>query len=119
VIAAQAPHFAGRVFVLVGPSNSSATFQFADTIKRRGLGTLVGRTTGGNRRGINGGAFFFLKLPHSGIELDVPLIGTFPSDAQPDAGVEPDVRVTPTVDDIAHGRDAELDKALALAATNP
>lgn len=115
VIAAREPRFGGKVFVLVGPTNSSATFQFADAVKRNGLATLVGRATGGNRRGINGGAFFFLKLPHSGLELDLPLIGTFPTEPQPDAGVEPDVFVASTRADIAAGRDAELAAALALA----
>lgn len=115
VITAQAPRFTGRVFVLVGPTNSSATFQFAETAKTSRLATLVGQTTGGNRRGINGGAFFFLKLPHSGLEMDVPLIGTFPVEAQPDAGLEPDIRVAPTVADIASGYDPLLDQAMALA----
>ena len=70
--------FRGKVAVLVDAANSSATFQFADTVKRLGLATLVGETTGGNRRGIDGGAFFFLQLPGSGLEVDLPLIGYSP-----------------------------------------
>jgi hypothetical protein len=77
------------------------------------LGTLVGQTTGGNRRGINGGAFFFLRLPNSTIELDLPLVGQFPLDPQPDAGIEPDIAVRVTRADVANGRDVELDAALA------
>jgi hypothetical protein len=74
------------------------------------LGTLVGQATGGNQRGITGGAFFFLRLPKSHIETDVPLIGQFPIAAGPlpDAGIEPDVYVQPRLEDIAAGRDAEL-----------
>lgn len=105
----RAPHFAGRVFVLVGADNSSATFQFAQQVRQSGLATLVGQPTGGNQRGINGGAFFFLRLPHSGIELDLPLIATFPAGDPPDAGLDPDILVQPTVSDIAEGRDSELD----------
>ena len=45
--------------VLVNAANSSATFQFAKLVKDNQLGTLVGQPTGGNQRGINGGAFFF------------------------------------------------------------
>jgi len=100
--------FTGRTCVLVGPTNSSATFEFASLVKTHHLATLVGRTTGGNRRGINGGAFFFLRLPHSGIELDLPLIGQFPRTPQPDAGIEPDVLVAPTVAGIAAGIDEDL-----------
>ena len=119
VIKPRAPRYAGRVWVLVGPVNSSATFEFASTIRRHGLGTLVGQQTGGNQRGITGGAFFFLRLPRTGIEVDVPLIGQFPisSAPLPDAGIEPDVPLRPAVEDIASGRDAELEAVLARIRT--
>jgi hypothetical protein len=109
VITPSLPRFAGRLWVLVGATNSSATFEFAQTVRQNKLGTLVGQPTGGNQRGINGGAFFFLRLPRSGIELDLPLIGQFPDGVRPDAGLQPDIFVVPTVNDIARGRDAELD----------
>ncbi len=99
--------FKGRVFVLIGATNSSATFQFAEQIQRAHLGTLVGQPTGGNQRGINGGAFFFLRLPNTGIELDLPLIATFPEGNPPDAGLEPDIFVRRTVADVAAGIDLE------------
>jgi hypothetical protein len=102
------PHFGGRLFVLVDAANSSATFQFAQVVQQNSLGTLVGAPTGGNRRGINGGAFFFLHLPNSGIELDVPLIGAFPKMPQPDAGLIPDVDAPVTAASIA----ADVDPAL-------
>lgn len=104
----RTPRYAGRVFVLVGADNSSATFQFAQTVQQAGLGTLVGQPTGGNQRGINGGAFFFLRLPNSGIELDLPLIASFPPGDPPDAGLRPDIAVEPTIADIVAGRDAEM-----------
>lgn len=102
------PRFSGRLWVLVGASNSSATFEFARAVQQNRLGVLVGQPTGGNLRGINGGAFFFLRLPRTGIELDLPLIGQFAMGDLPDAGLKPDILVTPTVKDIALGRDAEL-----------
>ncbi|MFN8589181.1 MAG: S41 family peptidase [Candidatus Eisenbacteria bacterium] len=103
------PAFRGRLFVLVGPDNSSATFQFAQRVQERRLGTLVGRPTGGNRRGINGGQFFFLRLPQSRIEVDLPVIAYFPPRPQPDAGLVPDAVVPLTRAGIESGRDAELD----------
>lgn len=115
MIAPALPKFAGRVWVLVGATNSSATFEFAQTMRQNKLGTLVGQPTGGNQRGINGGALFFLRLPKSGIELDLPLIGQFPDGVRPDAGIAPDVSVVPTAEDIAAGRDAELEAVRALA----
>jgi len=104
----EAPRFEGRVFVLVGATNSSATFEFAKQAQESGVATLVGQATGGNRRGINGGAFFFLRLPRTGLEMDVPLVGQFPLAPQPDAGVVPDIEVTARIEDIAAGRDVEM-----------
>ena len=62
VISPAGRRYEGRVVVLIGASNSSATFQFAQVIKENRLATLVGQMTGGNQRGINGGAFFFVTL---------------------------------------------------------
>ena len=106
--------FHGRVYVLIDANNSSATFQFARIVQQNKLGVLVGQPTGGSQRGINGGAFFFLRLPKSGIEMDLPLIGTFPTSPQADAGLTPDVRVTPTLRDIVAGKDVELGKVEEL-----
>lgn len=108
VIKPSGKPYRGKVFVLIDSSNSSATFQFARVVREQGLGTLVGEPTGGNLRGINGGAFFFLRLPKSQIEMDLPLIGTFPEAPQLDAGLDPDLRVTTTLDDIAKGNDPYL-----------
>lgn len=109
------PRLTLPVATLIGPTNSSATFQFADKARRAGGGRLFGSPTGGNRRGINGGCFFFVRLPASGIEFDLPLIGYFPPGLPPDAGITPDVQVAPTSADIAAGRDPVLDAAIAWA----
>lgn len=111
--------YRGKLFVFVGPVNSSATFEFAYQVQRLKLGTLVGRPTGGNLRGINGGAFFFLKLPNSKIEVDVPLIAQFFPDKRPDRGLQPDVLVAPTPSDIAEGRDVELAKVFEMITKSP
>lgn len=113
VIAPKGPRFAGRVSVLIGPQNSSATFAFAQAVRRERLGTLIGEPTGGNRRGINGGCFYFFRLPETGLEADLPLIGAFPRTPQPDAGLIPDVLVAPTAATITAGGDPALARALA------
>jgi hypothetical protein len=119
VIHPALPHFSGRVFVLIDAADSSATFQFAQVVRQQKLGTLIGEPTGGNRRGINGGAFFFLQLPHSGIELDVPLIGTFPPTLEPDAGLVPDVAAPVTAANIASGADPAMAAVAELLAHPP
>lgn len=110
-IAAVGPRLTLKTAVLIGPVNSSATFQFAWRCREAGLARLIGQPTGGNLRGINGGAFFFVRLPESGLEFDLPLIGTFAPTAQPDAGLEPDVLVNQTAETIAAGRDVALEAA--------
>ncbi len=108
--------YGGRTFVVVGPANSSSTLTLASTIQTHGLATLVGRETGGNQRGINGGQYFFLRLPNSGIEMDIPLIGYFAGEDKPDRGIEPDVLVEPSLADIRAGIDTELEAVKRLIA---
>jgi len=117
VIRPSGKRYAGRVFVLVDASNSSATFEFAFALKQHKLATLVGQPTGGNQRGINGGAFFFLRLPASKLEVDLPLIAQFPmpwGSERPDTGVSPDVLVSPAALDLAQQTDAELEAVKRL-----
>ena len=114
VIRPAGTRFTGPVAVLCDASNSSATFAFAQAVQQSGAATLIGQPTGGNRRGINGGAFFFLKLPASGIEIDLPLIASFPDTPQPDAAIQPDVLVQTTAEDIASGRDPQMAAATSL-----
>lgn len=114
-IAPASPRYRGKVVVLVDAANSSATFQFASLVQRERLAVLVGSATGGNQRGINGGAFFFARLPRTKIEVDVPLIGTFPAGPAQDAGVTPDHIVEVTAAALAAGIDVQLNAALDLA----
>lgn len=106
------PGFAGRVFVLVDAECSSATFQFAQQVRNYGVGKLVGQPTGGNRKGINGGAIFFTTLPNSQIEIDIPIIAYLAASPQPDTGIEPDVTIQDARADIAAGRDSVMEWVL-------
>lgn len=100
------------VAAIVDAACSSATFGFAQAVKSSRAATLVGMPTGGNQRGINGGAYFFTRLPATGIEIDVPLIGYFPTAAVPDAGIRPDIVVPTTAAAIARGADPAMDAAV-------
>ena len=61
---------------------------------------------------------FFMLLPNTKIEIDVPLIGTDLAVAKtfPDAGVQPDVYVKPSIEDAVKGIDTELEMAKRLIA---
>lgn len=106
--------YKGKVFLLIDAANSSATFYLARMLKEHGLATLVGQKTGGSRRGINGGMMFMLTLPNTGIEVDIPLMATFPLTEEPDRGVLPDEEVQSTPEQIARGVDSELEAVRGL-----
>ncbi|MEO8011267.1 MAG: S41 family peptidase [Dokdonella sp.] len=99
--------YAGRVFVLIGAENSSATFSFADLVKRSKAATLVGQRTGGNQRGLNGGQVAWVTAPNSGVAIDIPLLAGDWNASTPDTGVEPDIVVEERFDAQRSGRDLE------------
>lgn len=103
--------FEGKVIILIGPSNSSATFLFAKKVKDGKVATLVGQATGGNLRGLNGDKFFFLKLPGTGITVDIPLVASRPKVSMPDSPLFPDVEITPDFGQVASGYDPVLESA--------
>ena len=107
VLAPAPPRITVPVAVLMGPINSSATFSFVRRVREARAATLIGAPSGGNLRGINGGAMFFVRLPQSGLEFDLPLKGFFPEASQPDAGILPDIAVANRAEDIAKGFDRE------------
>jgi C-terminal processing protease CtpA/Prc len=103
--------FEGNVYLLSSPTNSSATYMMVETFKKHKLATIVGQTTGGNQRGVTAGALFFMLLPNSKIEVDVPLTGTDLDIAKtlPDAGVTPDIYVKPSIENVIKGIDTEME----------
>ena len=100
--------YAGRVFMLVGGENSSASFHLAWLAQRSGRVTLVGQPTGGNLRGLNGGELAWVTLPNSGVAVDIPLLATRYEADTPDAPVQPEVLVTRHFEAQAAGQDEEL-----------
>jgi C-terminal processing protease CtpA/Prc len=103
--------FTGKIFLLSSPTNSSATYMMVETFKKHKLATIVGQTTGGNQRGVTAGAMFFILLPNSKIEIDVPLMGTDLELAKtlPDEGVAPDIFVKPNIENAVNGIDTEME----------
>ncbi len=101
----------GNTYLMTSATNSSAAYIMADIFKTHHLATLVGQTTGGNQRGITAGALFFMLLPNTKIEIDVPLIGMDYDVAKtrPDAGLSPDVFVKESIEDVVNGIDTEIE----------
>lgn len=114
VISQNKNAFTGKTFLLVNAANSSATFFLTGGLQQNKIATIIGSETGGNRKGTNGGQLFFLWLPNSKIEIDIPLIGYYPLTEQPDRGLSPDIIVIPTLDDILNKKDKELERAFEI-----
>lgn len=106
-------NYPGKVVVLVGPQNSSAGFLLARALKVTGTATLVGQSTGGNLRGLNGGQLAWITLPASGVGVDIPLLASV-YDGEPDSGVTPDVMVAPSFADAQAGVDTEMRAAFGV-----
>ena len=108
VIAPVAAPYRGKVALLTGPRMSSAGYLIARDFKASGAATLIGRETGGNLRGLNGGQLAWMVLPLSGVSIDIPLISGFAKTAQPDRGVLPDIVVRTRLEDAAAGIDPDV-----------
>jgi hypothetical protein len=113
VVKPRSNGFKGNTYLLVNAANSSATFYFAEIAKENNMATLVGETTGGSQQGLNGGMMFFLRLPNSTIEIDIPIIGSFSAE-KPQGGIQPDIIVAQTVQDLIKGEDKVIEETRSL-----
>ena len=106
--------FKGNVYLLTSAANTSLAFYTAYRFQKQRIGLLIGQETGGNLNDINGGQILFLRLPHSKIEIDFPVMGGFTTNKQPDMGVKPTIEVNYSVNDIIEKRDVEIETLLKL-----
>lgn len=105
--------YKGKIYLMTSPVNSSAAFEFAWVFKQYNAGKIIGEKTGGTKQGLNGGKFFFLRLPYSRIEIDLPFIYQAHI-GQPDEGISPDYYISATQQDIIKGLDTQLNFILNL-----
>jgi len=109
--------FKGKVYLLINAKNSSAGYEMARNFRTAKIGKIVGETTGGSQQGINGGEFFFLQLPNSKLEIDLPLIYAYHPN-KPDQGIIPDYEIKITQKDIKNNKDPQLAFVLHLIDIN-
>ncbi len=101
--------FLGKLYVLINGASFSVTTELAARVQADGRGTFLGQETGGAYEGNNSGIFAITQLPHSKIDLGVPMFGFYMADL-PDKldkgqGIRPDRVVVPTVENILTGHD--------------
>ncbi|WP_350293533.1 S41 family peptidase [uncultured Croceitalea sp.] len=106
--------YMGKSYLLTSAANTSLAFYTAYRFKKQKLGLLIGQETGGNLNDINGGQILFLRLPHSQIEIDFPVMGGFSNQKQPNSGVIPDIQTKNTIQSFLGNRDLEMEKTLEL-----
>jgi hypothetical protein len=104
----------GPLTVLIGPSNESGATILLAELRDERTATLVGETTGGSAEGPTGGVIAFLSLPESTIRVRVPLLWTTTSYKAftPGKGIEPDIAVATTIEDVRTGRDRAMEIAM-------
>ena len=86
-----------NLFVLVNGRTASAASHFASLVKEHELGEIAGKETGGRASGCNGNIYGSYFLPHSNIEIYLPLMkNTYAVDQElnPDHGVIPDILIS-------------------------
>jgi hypothetical protein len=114
----ESPHFAGRVYVLENGASFSTTCEFMSHVRDAGRATFVGEESGGAYVGNTSGGSVHLVLPHSGMQVGIPILryDIAVAPARPfGRGILADVPVTYTIADVLAGRDNELATALELA----
>lgn len=103
-----AKHFSGPLVILIGPLSSSAAEILAAAVQDRARGKLIGRATNGSVLSAQ-----FFPLPDGGA-VTVPTHDYFRINGRriESVGVEPDIEILPTLDDVRAGRDRVLSRAL-------
>ena len=105
-------YFQGNTYLLTSPANASLSFYLAKNFRDYKIGEIIGEETGGNLQGINGGQILFFKLPNSGIEIDIPVMGSFALGDVSDSGVIPDIEVSNNMKSLKNGVDLQLVEVL-------
>ncbi|MGD1947566.1 MAG: S41 family peptidase [Croceivirga sp.] len=107
--------FKGKVYLMTSAQNSSATHQMATYASMIDGIQLVGSETGGNIKGLNAGMLFFLRLPNSKVEIDVPVISMeipFEDAKNTDRGILPDIPLFNKPTDFLESTDTVLEELL-------
>ena len=114
----RAPHpdaFTGNVYILQNGRSYSVSAEFAAIAKDNRRAIFAGDESGGAFQGNTSGAFALVRLPNTGLELAVPLLGYYMQLQQPhpaSKGIPADWPVSTGVMDIIRGRDAVLEETL-------
>ncbi len=107
--------YTGPLVILVGPASASAAESTAAAIQDHKRGLLIGRTTNGSVL-----AARYFPLPDGGYVM-VPISNLWRAGGRriEGYGVEPDIWILPTLEQVRAGRDPVLERALTELARPP
>lgn len=112
-------HFDGQVYVLSGGNTFSASTLFIKSVKEQPNVTIVGEETGGGAYGNNAWLIPDVTLPHTKVRFRLPLFRlVIDKNEVKGIGVQPEVKVLPTVSAIQRNEDFKTDKAVELIKTS-
>ncbi|MEM8890569.1 MAG: S41 family peptidase [Bacteroidota bacterium] len=114
LIKPEALAFKGKLIVLINSRSSSATGEFLGLVKSYTNATFIGTEAGGNCVSQVASDLLTLVLPNSKVKVSVPVIKSklrvnFENTGH---GVQPDIEVLPSVQDLWEGKDVVLEVAL-------
>ena len=111
-------NFKGNVFILINGKSFSATAEFCAVAKSNGRAKFIGEETGGGYYGNTSGGRKTLILPNTKIRINIPLtkyVMYVKKAKYKDRGIIPDYPVLPSIEDVIHNKDTQLDFAFRLA----
>jgi C-terminal processing protease CtpA/Prc len=111
-------NYQGELYVLINGNSFSVTTEFSARVHADGRATFIGQETGGGYRTNSSGMFTIVQLPHSKIDLGIPMFGfqmaNVPSHIQHGQGIKPDHTIIPTIHDVLHQHDPVMEYTFRL-----
>jgi len=108
--------FSGKVYILTGGNSFSATTLFTEALIKQQNVFVVGEETGGGAYGNSAWLIPDVTLPETGVRFRLPLFRLVINKNVPrnGKGVQPEIKVIPTVDVIRKNIDFKMEKAKEL-----
>ncbi len=106
----EEPHISAKMIALSSRDSQSYCEGYLELIKHNKLGTIIGQPSAG----ANGNVVYTILPGDLKVQWTGYLVKNSDRSRFFGMGIEPDLQVTRTLDDIVQGRDPELEKALEL-----
>jgi C-terminal processing protease CtpA/Prc len=116
----RANGYRGKLYLLTNGGSFSNSGIFAWMIRKHDRGLILGSSTGGSSWSLCGGPNKTIRLPNSGIQVEIPTTryALHPNEEMR-GSVVPDIIVLPTPTDIGTGNDAVLNAVMTQIESAP